>query len=148
QATAGGGATGGVFWEITSLGSLGSPVHTSELMGPWVADPDGFDAVFKLHCEDVDPPTPPCNYTVTFDVEPITRVVVADIDNPSDPAVNGSPALEDFTGIEGHMAQGDSYDVAFEGNTAGNFVNYFTVFVDWNQDGDWTDDGEMYEIGS
>ncbi|MFA7688076.1 MAG: GEVED domain-containing protein [Moheibacter sp.] len=148
QATAAGGIIGGVFWEISSVGTLGAPIHTSELGGPWEADPDGFDGVFKLHCEDVDPPTPPCNYAVTFDIEPITRVVVADIDNPSDAAVNGSPALEDFTAIEGHMTQGESYDVAFEGNTAGNFVNFFTVFVDWNQDGDWIDDGEMYEIGS
>src|SRR5690606_27371512 len=52
-ATAAGGATGGVFWEITSLGTLGSPIHTSEAGGPWNADADGFDAVFKLYCEDL-----------------------------------------------------------------------------------------------
>src|SRR5690606_5538659 len=94
------------------------------------------------------PPTPPCNFDITSDVEPITRVDVADIDNPSDATVNGSPALEDFTSIVGHMSAGESYEIALEGNTAGNFTTYFTVFIDWNQNGDWTDAGEMYEIGS
>ncbi|HLU51339.1 MAG TPA: hypothetical protein VKZ42_04180, partial [Flavobacteriaceae bacterium] len=54
----------------------------------------------------------------TFDVEPITRVQVADIDNVSDPTVNGSPAHEDFTAIVGNMEQGTTYPIALEGNTA------------------------------
>src|SRR5690606_34783380 len=63
-AAAPGGAIGGVFWEISSVGTLGSPIHTSELEGPWTADVDGSDGVFKLHCEHVDPPTPPCTFSI------------------------------------------------------------------------------------
>ncbi|SMC88656.1 T9SS-dependent choice-of-anchor J family protein [Moheibacter sediminis] len=147
-AVAAGGAIGGAFWEISSVGTLGAPIHTSELNGPWTPDVDGSDGVFKLHCEHITPPPPPCIFAITIDIEPITRVKVSNIDNVSDATVNGSPDLEDFTSIEGNVAAGDSYDVAFEGNTAGNFTTYFTVFIDWNQDGDWTDAGEMYEIGS
>ena len=86
-------------------------------------------------------------FDISFSVEPITRVVLSDIDNPSSATVNGSPALEDFTHVVGNMAQNTSYDVALEGNTDGPWTNYFTVWVDWNQDGEW-DSSEMYEIGS
>src|SRR5690606_15604378 len=103
EANTGGGAA---FWEITTLGSLGDPIVTSELGGPWVPDIDGSQGVFKLHCEPVDPPEEQCLFTITYDVEPITRVVLSDIDNPSSPVVNGSPALEDFTSVIGHLAPG------------------------------------------
>jgi len=149
-ATAPGGTIGGNFWEISTAGSLGSPIHTSELGGPWTADEDGAQAVFKLHCDHVTPPPPvPCTPTMgTFDVEPITRFVFAGIDNQSDATVNGSPGLEDFTSISGNVMQGTTYPVAIEGNTGGNYTNYFTVFIDWNQDGFFDGADEMYEIGS
>lgn len=82
----------------------------------------------------------------TFDVEPITRVQVADIDNVSDPTVNGSPAHEDFTAIVGNMEQGTTYPIALEGNTAGNWTNRFVVFIDWNQNGILDDAGEVFEM--
>jgi len=147
-AVAPGGEIGAVFWEVTSIGTLGALSHTRTAGGPWVADPDGYNAVFKLHCEHVDPPTPPCTFSIAVNVEPITHVVLSDIDNTTDATLNGTPALEDFTAIEGHVTAGESYDVALEGNTDGDWVDYFTVFIDWNQNGDLTDAGEMYEIGA
>jgi len=87
-----------------------------------------------------------CDPTITFAVEPISRVNISDIDNPSD--ANGTLPYEDFTSIQGHMAPGVTYDGAFEGNTAGNYTTYFTVFIDWNQNGVLNDAGEVYEIGS
>ncbi len=134
------------FWEVTSVGSLGELIHTSEAMGPWTPDEDGVNhGVFKLHCEVVAAPDPQCLFDITSSVEPITRVVLADIDNTSSAVVNGSPALEDFTSIEGSMSQGVTYDIALEGNTAGDWTNYFTVWIDWDQNGEWEAD-EMYEI--
>src|SRR5690554_1731027 len=136
------------FWEVTSVGSLGELIHTSEAMGPWTPDVDGVNhGVFKLHCEVVTAPDPVCLFDITASVEPITRVVLAGIDNTSSAVVNGSPALEDFTHIEGTMGQGTEYDIALEGNTDGNWTNYFTVWIDWDQNGVWEAD-EMYEIGS
>src|SRR5690606_23877749 len=94
-------------------------------------------------------PEPYCGPLVfTFDIEPISRVDVADIDNLSDPTVNGSPAHEDFTHIVGNMEQGESYPIALEGNTAGNWVNRFVVFIDWNQNGILNDAGEVYEMNN
>lgn len=79
-------------------------------------------------------------------VEPISRVVLADIDNPSDP--NGTLPYEDFTSVIGNVAPGETYEGAFEGNTSGSWTNYFTVFIDWNQNGILNDEGEVYPIGS
>jgi hypothetical protein len=46
---------GAAFWEVSTTGTLGSPVHTSELMGPWTADPEGSQAVFFVagECEEL-----------------------------------------------------------------------------------------------
>src|SRR5690606_20585288 len=95
-------------------------------------------------------PDPYCGpLTFGFDVEPISRVILGDIiDNPSNPAVNGSPAHEDFTSIVGTMDPGESYPIALEGNTAGNWVNRFVVFIDWNQNGILNDAGEVYEMNN
>lgn len=148
MAVAAGGQVGGVFWEINSSGTLGGPIHTSEANGPWNPDEDNADGVFTLHCEHVDPPSEPCDFIITYDVEPITRVIFSDLDHSSDPTINGSPAVEDFTSMDVHVAAGESYDIALEGNTAGDYTTYFTVFIDWNHDGDLIDEGEMFEIGS
>lgn len=45
---------GAVFWEVTSTGSLGSPIHTSELNGPWTMNA-GANAVFFVagECEEL-----------------------------------------------------------------------------------------------
>ncbi|MFA7686545.1 MAG: choice-of-anchor J domain-containing protein, partial [Moheibacter sp.] len=89
-----------------------------------------------------------CEVTYTSNIEPITHVIFAGIDNESNPVLNGSPAMEDFTSISGDVTVGESYEIALEGNTDGNFRNTFTVFIDWNQNGVLNDAGEMYEAGT
>lgn len=78
-------------------------------------------------------------------VEPITRVVFAGIDNASSPT--STDPYEDFTAIEGQVEAGETYSFAAEGNTGGSWTNYFTVWIDWNQNGEF-EPNEMYEIGS
>lgn len=91
-------------------------------------------------------PAPYCEVTGNSSVEPISRVVFADIDNSSDP--NGTEPHEDFTHITGHVEAGETYGFAGEGNTAGAFTNYFTVWIDWNRDGVFDEDTERYNIGT
>src|SRR5690554_2346910 len=136
---------GTAFWEVTTLGTLGAPIHTSEALGAWMADEDGAHAVFKLHCDVATPPDSECLFDITFTVEPITRVVMNNVDNAS--SVNSDIALEDFTDIIIMAEAGASYDVAFEGYTGGNFTNYFTLFVDLSTEQDWSD-FEAIEIGT
>ena len=85
--------------------------------------------------------------TFEFGVEPITRVVFSNIDNSSS-ADPSSPAHEDFTSVVGNVAPGDEVEFAVEGYTGGNWTNYFTAFIDWNQNGTLNDAGEVYEIGT
>src|SRR5690554_864327 len=98
-------------------------------------------ATVEYTAEDLDY----CLPTISFTVEPMTRVVFAGIDNPS--SATSTDAYEDFTAIEGEVTQGETYPIALEGYTGGNFTNYFTVWVDWNQDGTF-ESSEMTEVGS
>lgn len=142
---------GTVFWEVTTAGSLGAAIHSSDTDegGAWVVDEEAADGVFTLHCEHAEAPTEnPCPFGVSSSIEPITRVVFAGIDNSSSATVDGTPALEDFTDMTGTVTQGESYPIAAEGNTAGDWENYFVAFIDWNQNGNWDDPGERYVIGS
>lgn len=93
-------------------------------------------------------PEPYCPVTFPSGVEPITLVQFAGIDNASSPTVNGSPPLEDFTGVIGSLMPGDSLPMTVKGNTAGSYTNYITAYVDWNRNGVFTDPGEKYDIGT
>lgn len=99
---------------------------------------NGEPAAFPgIYCGPLEFPT---------DVEPITRVIIGSIDNSSSEVLNGTPEHEDFTAISSLLEEGESYPIAFEGNTNGNNTNRFVVFVDWNQNGILDDVGEVYEI--
>lgn len=92
-------------------------------------------------------PAPYCG-PITFAnaVEPITLVNFAGINNSTSNVVAGGIAHEDYTTISGAVTAGSSYLITLKGNTDGNFTNRFMVFADWNQDGDFVDSGEAYEI--
>ena len=93
----------------------------------------------------------PCYCDVDFynGTEPITSVIFAGINNQSTNDTD-SEGMEDFTALTpAQVTTGQSYPITLKGNTAGlSFTNYFTVYADWNQNGDFTDAGEQYEIGS
>ncbi|MBF6608804.1 MAG: choice-of-anchor J domain-containing protein [Flavobacterium sp.] len=93
-------------------------------------------------------PVIPITYcTVDFFVaEAITLVEVADLNNPTPPS--NSEIYIDYTSMVVNMTAGESYPIALEGFTDGNFENFFSVFIDWNQNGNFDDAGESYEIGS
>lgn len=107
----------------------------------------GWSATFSF-TTGVTFPEPYCDWDVTNDIEPITRVNYAGINNVSSAAVNGSPALENFTAIVGNVTAGTSSQMAVEGNTAGAFTTVVRTFIDWNRDGDLTDANEAYPIGN
>lgn len=95
--------------------------------------------------------TPPnqCYCTISFpgDVEPITLVDFAGINNTSADALSIPPQLEDFTAISGNVALSQSYPITVKCNTAGPYNNYIRVFIDWNQNGIFSDPGESTDLG-
>lgn len=84
-----------------------------------------------------------CDVTVEWDVEPITLVNFADLNNPTSAAINGTPAYEDFTSMIANVEQGETYTITVKGNTV-NLEHDVRVFIDWNQDSVFDMDTEFY----
>lgn len=91
-------------------------------------------------------PQPYCSVSFPSNVEPISRVALTGIDNPSDPTLNGSPALENFLSVAGGaLSRTGVYTATVEGNTDGNFTAKIMVYIDWNQNGTF-DAGEGFAL--
>ena len=73
----------------------------------------------------------------------ITRFVFNTIDNSS-----GKTDYSDYTSISTTVTAGNSYSITVQVNTDGDYTNYAMVWIDWNQDGDFNDTGEEYDLGS
>ena len=91
--------------------------------------------------------------TFTFAVEPITLVNFAGINNATSALVgpdNGTTIIahEDYVALTGNVTAGSTLPITFKGNTAGNYITFFRVYVDWNQNSDFTDAGESYDVGT
>ena len=78
----------------------------------------------------------------TFDTS-TTRVIFNTIDNPS-----GKPSgYSDYTGMSTDVNRDESYDLTVQANTDGNYTTHTVVWIDWNQNCDFDDAGEMYDLG-
>lgn len=88
-------------------------------------------------------------------VETITRVKIGTLDNPSTDSPTSTVQYEDFTGSipATPLVIGATYPITLEGNTETTdeeypYTNHFTVYFDFNRDGDFDDDGEDFYAGS
>lgn len=89
-----------------------------------------------------------CEVGVGNNVEPITLVNYAGINNSTSTQVNGSnPEYENFC-LTANVVKGQSNTLTVKGNTNGNRTDHFTAFIDWNQDGDFDDSNEKINIGT
>src|SRR5690606_9726526 len=138
------------FWEVKTNGTTAF-THTSEDQGvTWIPSQSAYDGVFELIGEcsgEIIITDEYCQVTVTTEVQPITRILFASIDNTSSPDPSAA-AHEYFLDILGNVEKGGNYEITVEGSTNGNFTNYFTAFIDWNQNSILDDTGEVYEIGT
>ncbi len=92
-------------------------------------------------------PDPYCAEEFPSNVESITLVSFAGINNPSANTIGGDADHEDFTSIVGTVTPTVSYPIILKGNTDGAFTNYFSVFIDWNGDGTFDIATEGYGLG-
>ncbi|WP_164905205.1 T9SS type A sorting domain-containing protein [Aequorivita ciconiae] len=148
QITTSNGTTG--YIEHTSESAIGGPLAFSSGQGFIIPDATK-EGVYSLtaNCEPISGdlfPAPYCGPLVFGTVEPITLVEVAGISNRSSAVFNATPAHEDFVNVMGEMRQGNTYPIALEGNTVGDYENRFVVFIDWNQNEVLDDEGEVYVI--
>jgi hypothetical protein len=88
-----------------------------------------------------------CFPTFTSNVEPITNVTFAGINNTTTNATGGN-ALESFCNTA-NVTQGQTVPISVKGNTVGNFTHYFRLYVDWNKNGTFGDlANEIYDLGT
>ncbi|OIQ28280.1 MAG: hypothetical protein BM564_09410 [Bacteroidetes bacterium MedPE-SWsnd-G2] len=74
----------------------------------------------------------------------IRRVIFNTIDNSTPIETN---AYSDFTTISTSVTIGNNYNLSSYINTAGDWNIYVYAFIDWNQDGDFLDSNESYNLG-
>uniref|UniRef100_A0A7S2PMH9 Fibronectin type-III domain-containing protein n=1 Tax=Leptocylindrus danicus TaxID=163516 RepID=A0A7S2PMH9_9STRA len=78
----------------------------------------------------------------TYDTS-TTRVIFNTIDNAS-----GKPSgYSDYTSISTEVDLGQDYDLTVQANTDGNYTTHTIVWIDWNQDCDFDDANETYDLG-
>jgi GEVED domain/Secretion system C-terminal sorting domain len=118
---------------IVSKNDLGAAIGCVETSFTTEADP------FVPYCSSI-------NYS--SDIEPITSVNFAGINNTSDDEIGGSPSIQNFISLVGTVATGIPYTMTLKGNTGGSFTNNFRVFIDWNKDNDFADAGETFNAGT
>lgn len=88
-----------------------------------------------------------CNVSWTSGgVEPITLVDFGTINNAT--SNTSTVGLEDYTSLSTNVLQGSSHTITVKCNTMGNYTNFIRVYIDWNQDLDFTDAGEEFNIGT
>lgn len=74
----------------------------------------------------------------------IRRVIFNTIDNSTPLESND---YSDFTSISTTVISGTDYNLSAFINTAGDWEIYSYAFIDWNQDGDFLDTNESYNLG-
>lgn len=82
-------------------------------------------------------------------VYPISNVVFSNMTNASSSTTNTGDGHENFTNKIANVVRGTSYPITLSGAGVGTNNRFgFTVFIDWNQNGSFTDAGESYFVTS
>jgi hypothetical protein len=89
--------------------------------------------------------TPTSTASTTY---PISNVNFAGINQSSSASTSSSPFYQDFSNISGNVVRGNSY--LFTATATGLSTNNFGIYVffDWNNNGNFSDDGGPYTIGT
>lgn len=74
----------------------------------------------------------------------INNVEFNTIDNPSSNADND---YSDYTSISTTVTLGETYNLDVRVNTDGAFTTTTMAWIDWNNDGDFSDSNEAYDLG-
>lgn len=81
--------------------------------------------------------------TNTTDNVSITLVKFNTINNGT-----GKSAYSNYTAISTDVTPGTAYTLTVNLNTSGRNTIYCQAWIDWNHDGDFTDNGENYDLGN
>ena len=133
------------FMESTTIKNSGKEIYFSGDGVQWNAVNNNVDGVFTLigSCVETSPTDAYCLPQFNF-IMPIDKVKIGTIDNSS----NAEVSYEDFSAIKSDVERGKTYPLQIDAQTfAETSSQMITLFVDWNQNGYMSDEGEIYNIG-
>jgi hypothetical protein len=123
------------YWRIVARNSCGDAVTSATFTFTTAA----------LSCD-------PIVYCTPIGVNPtfsISNVTFAGINNNSPVLVNvAGPDYEDFSAITGNVTAGNTYNISVTANGLSPNLFYVYVYFDWNNNGNFTDDGGAYVLGN
>lgn len=90
-----------------------------------------------------------CIPSSTENTYPISNVTFAGINNNSSAAITAGPDYQNFTAISGNVTAGSTYNISVTSTGAGGTNTFYQyVYFDWNNNGNFSDDGGPYNIGN
>ncbi len=90
-----------------------------------------------------------CVPTSTNNTYPISNVTFAGINNNSSATITAGPDYQDFSSISGNVTAGSTYNISVTSTGAGGTNTFYQyVYFDWNNNGDFSDDGGPYNLGN
>ena len=90
-----------------------------------------------------------CVPTSANNTYPISNVTFAGINNNSSATITAGPDYEDFTAITGNVTAGSTYNISVTSTGAGGTNTFYQyVYFDWNNNGNFSDDGGPYNLGN
>jgi PKD repeat protein len=107
---------------------------------------NGSDTEIKTDYIDVST----CSYCQSYGnmiYETGTRLVEFNTISNASPEIKPAP-YNDYTSISTDVIQGSAHDLIVRVNTDGNFTVQTFAWIDWNQDCDFDDPGESFDMGS
>jgi len=76
-----------------------------------------------------------------------TSITLVDFNSINNPSLKPS-GYSDYTSESADLMIGSTHDLTVNLNTDGNYSIYSMVWIDWNQDFDFDDSGEAFDLGS
>ncbi len=76
-----------------------------------------------------------------------TAVTLVDLDGINNATGKLQPYTDYTSTDSADLIIGNNYDLTVNLNTDGNYTIYSKAWIDWNQDGDFIDPGEEYDLG-
>jgi hypothetical protein len=122
------------YWRVVAKNSCGDAVTSATFTFTTAA----------LSCA----PIVYCTPVGTGNTYPVSNVTFAGINNTTSAAITATPYYQDFSGLTGTVNAGNTY--LFTATATGATGNTFGVYVyfDWNNNGNFEDDGGPYTIGT
>ena len=77
-----------------------------------------------------------------------TAVTLVDFNGINNATGKTQPYTDYTDSLSSTIEIGNSYDLSTNVNTDGDYTIYATAWIDWNQDSDFDDAGETYDLGS